>query len=73
MSELEEQVNKLAADTFTRIGELGMENATVGKFMELKAKKNKDKVAILFEEQKITYNELDRRSNSIANGLSQMG
>jgi len=73
MSELDEQMNKLAADTFAKIGELGMENATVGKLMELKAEKNQDKVAILFEEQKITYNELDRRSNSVASGLSQMG
>jgi acyl-CoA synthetase (AMP-forming)/AMP-acid ligase II len=31
--------------------------------------KNPDKVAIIFEDRKITYGELDKRINRVANGL----
>jgi len=73
MNKTDKDMEKLAADNFNRINELGLEHATVPEFIELKTKKNKDKVLILFEDQKITYNEFDERSNRVANGLSQLG
>lgn len=46
---------------------------TVGELIEEKAKKNKDKTYIYFEDDKISYKELNEISNRAANGFLKLG
>ena len=47
----------------------GIENATISYLLESKAKENGDKTFLCFEDEKISYRELNDNSNRIANGL----
>lgn len=52
-----------------------MENTkiTIGKLLEERAKKYKDKEAIIFEDQRITYKELNEQAERLANFLMNRG
>ncbi len=52
---------------------IGVESMNVANIIQSGVEKNPDKVAIIFEDQKITYGELTKRINRIANGLVQLG
>lgn len=50
-----------------------VKNRTIGFALEDKAKKNKDRIFLYFEDQKISYDEMNRNANKIANGFSELG
>jgi len=45
----------------------------LGELIEDRAKRNKDKVFLRFENQNISYDEIDRFSNRCANGFQKLG
>ena len=46
---------------------------TVHELFEEQVKKTPDSIAVVFEDEQISYRELNRRSNQLANYLSQLG
>jgi crotonobetaine/carnitine-CoA ligase len=46
---------------------------TIGFLIHDKALQNKNRVCLLFEDQRITYEELDSHSNCLANGMLEIG
>ena len=49
------------------------EKNVLGRFLEEKAERNVDKPFLYFEDEKITYREMNERANKIANGFIHMG
>jgi crotonobetaine/carnitine-CoA ligase len=54
-------------------GSSSVQPSHVGALLELKAKQNKQRYFLLFEDQKISYAEMDERANRVANGLRGLG
>ncbi len=52
---------------------LEYENLTMPEILARSAKKFSDRIALLFMEKKIRFDELDRLVNQFANALQQMG
>jgi len=46
---------------------------TIRELLETKARKNGDRPFLLFKNEKVSYAEMDRRANSVANGLLDAG
>jgi len=50
-----------------------VKNRTIGFALEEKARKNKDRIFLYFENMEISYAEMNRKANRIANGLAELG
>jgi fatty-acyl-CoA synthase len=50
-----------------------VENLTVGQALERSAQMVPEKVCVFFNDQKMTYRELNQQSNALASGLQKMG
>ena len=50
-----------------------VKNRTIGFALEDKAKKNKDRTFLYYEDQEISYDEMNRNANRIANGFTEKG
>jgi crotonobetaine/carnitine-CoA ligase len=53
--------------------ELDRKEWTLGRLLQEKAQKNKGKVFLLFEEEKITFDQFNEMTNRVANGLLGLG
>lgn len=53
--------------------ELERKDWTLGRLLEEKAQKNKGKVFLLFEEEKVTFDRFNEMANRVANGLLNLG
>ena len=53
--------------------ELDRKEWTLGRLLEEKAQKNKGKVFLLFEEEKVTFDRFNEMANRVANGLLSLG
>ncbi|MDY6834883.1 MAG: ATP-dependent acyl-CoA ligase [Chloroflexota bacterium] len=71
--ELIRLMNEMSGKAMQAMLNIGMENATVGRLVKMKAEKNGDKVFLFFEDEQVTYKQMDDRSDRVANALSQMG
>jgi len=54
------------------INQYGLENATLPKVLEEKAKKNQDEPFLFFQDQVYSYKNLNNKSNQVAHGLIEL-
>lgn len=54
------------------IKNFGIKNITIPKILEIRAKKNPDKIFLYYQDQKYSYKEINEITNKLANGLMEV-
>lgn len=70
---IDEEERKLVTETFNITAVSYPKNATINELFEIQAKKVPNKIAVMCEEDEISYKKLDMEANRIANNLIKSG